>query len=211
MATIDQEAELSRLQKMRSANILRPHQVERLTELEQQMGVMDNAPETQVVAVQNNMEEEPVMVTGGTSANTSVGTIYIDLNVESFERGGNSYSPPPAPGIYPAVCTGVLVPDNREDQIWFNFQSPAGSEPYTRGVVVCGALTTEGQRSGAFKVKSVLDALGINYQISEKGVSFEDPTGIACKAIWSNQTFNGKTELRIQDIEAVDAEGGSVI
>lgn len=206
MATLDHEAELSRLQMMRQANIIRPHQVERLAELEQQMGVTDNAP-----IVQTIIEEEPVMVTGATSANTSVGTIYIDLNVESFERGGNSYSPPPAPGIYPAVCTGVMVPDNREDQIWFNFQSPAGSEPYTKGTVVCGALTVEGTKSGAFKVKSVLDALGVKYDISEKGVSFDDPTGVACKAIWSNQTFSGRTELRIQDIEAVDAQGGSVI
>lgn len=206
MATLDHEAELSRLQMMRQANIIRPHQVERLAELEQQIGVTDNAP-----IVQTIIEEEPVMVTGATSANTSVGTIYIDLNVESFERGGNSYSPPPAPGIYPAVCTGVMVPDNREDQIWFNFQSPAGSEPYTKGTVVCGALTVEGTKSGAFKVKSVLDALGVKYDISEKGVSFDDPTGVACKAIWSNQTFSGRTELRIQDIEAVDAQGGSVI
>lgn len=206
MATLDHEAELSRLQMMRQANIIRPHQVERLAELEQQMGVTDNAP-----IVQTIIEEEPVMVTGATSANTSVGTIYIDLNVESFERGGNSYSPPPAPGIYPAVCTGVMVPDNREDQIWFNFQSPAGSEPYTKGTVVCGALTVEGTKSGAFKVKSVLDALGVKYDISEKGVSFDDPTGVACKAIWSNQTFSGRTELRIQDIEPVDAQGGSVI
>lgn len=206
MATLDQEAELSRLQMMRQANIIRPHQVERLAELEQQIGVTDNAP-----IVQTIIEEEPVMVTGATSANTSVGTIYIDLNVESFERGGNSYSPPPAPGIYPAVCTGVMVPDNREDQIWFNFQSPAGSEPYTKGTVVCGALTVEGTKSGAFKVKSVLDALGVKYDISEKGVSFDDPTGVACKAIWSNQTFSGRTELRIQDIEPVDAQGGSVI
>jgi len=211
MATVDHEAELSRLQMMRQANIIRPHQVERLAELEQQIGVTDNAPATQAVPVQTTIEEEPVMVTGSTSANTSVGTIYIDLNVESFERGGNSYSPPPAPGIYPAVCTGVMVPDNREDQIWFNFQSPAGAEPYTKGTVVCGALTVEGTKSGAFKVKSVLDALGVKYDISEKGVSFDDPTGVACKAIWSNQTFSGRTELRIQDIESVDAQGGSVI
>ena len=44
MATLDHEAELSRLQMMRQANIIRPHQVERLAELEQQMGVTDNAP-----------------------------------------------------------------------------------------------------------------------------------------------------------------------
>ena len=211
MVSMDQESEISRLQKMRQANIIRPHEVERLAELEQQLGVTPVATVPEVLEAPTITKEEPVMVTGGTSANTSVGTIYIDLNVESFERGGNSYNPPPSPGIYPAVCTGVLVPDNREDQIWFNFQSPAGSEPYTKGTIICGSLTVEGQRSGAFKVKSVLEALGITYQITEKGVSFEDPTGVACKCIWSNQTFSGKTELRIQDVEPVDAQGGAVI
>ena len=211
MVSMDQESEISRRQKMRQANIIRPHVVDRLAELEQQLGVTPVATVPEVLEAPTITKEEPVMVTGGTSANTSVGTIYIDLNVESFERGGNSYSPPPAPGIYPAVCTGVMVPDNREDQIWFNFQSPAGAEPYTKGTVVCGALTVEGTKSGAFKVKSVLDALGVKYDISEKGVSFDDPTGVACKAIWSNQTFSGRTELRIQDIESVDAQGGSVI
>lgn len=130
--------------------------------------------------------------------------VTIELNTEAFERGGNQFSPPEQPGIYDATCTGLTRPGHAEDQLWFLFASRNEAIPF-RGALVCGALNADADKSGAWKVKDVVLALGVPYQLNDGSVSFRDPKGKICKVLWSWVEVKGKRELRIQDVFSASA------
>ena len=127
---------------------------------------------------------------------------FIPLNLESFRTGGGGWTAPATTGVKDAVCEGYMIPDFVEDQLWFIFTSPAGVDEPFRGAFVCAAITRV-EKSGAFKVKSVLDALNVPYEEDEEqgGIKLlTAPKGKSCQVLWDDIVIKGKTERRIQDV-----------
>lgn len=129
--------------------------------------------------------------------------MFVNLNTESFEQGGNNFSPPPREGIYPGRCTGAMVPTQAEDQLWFLFE---GTEEPFSGALVTSALTRPGTGpggSGAFKVQSVLNALEVPYQVHpDIGVEFRKShlQNALCQVEWAYIENKGTRQLRIQNV-----------
>ena len=124
---------------------------------------------------------------------------YVPVNAESFEQGGAGFTPPPDEGVYPGICTGAMVPNNARDQFWFNFSSLDGSEPRWMGSLVTAALTSQ-ERSGAFKVKDILLALEVDYNLTGNGVEFRGIKGRLCQCDWQYVDIGGQRQLRIQNV-----------
>lgn len=144
---------------------------------------------------------------------TSVGDEdFIPLNTESYSSGGGGWVAPAATGVLDAVCEGYMVPDFVDDQLWFIFKNPEfpeGDNPF-RGALVCGAISKPAGSSGAWKVKDVAIALGIDnlVKVEEgKGIKgLKACEGKACQILWDDIPIKGKTERRIQDCLAPGAE-----
>ena len=133
--------------------------------------------------------------------------IFVSLNTDSFESGGGGNFMPPAAGegIYPARCLGTMVPTQADDQLWFLFEGTV--EPFN-GALVTAALTREGERSGAFKVKDVLVALEVPYEVYPgNGVQFSKAALLAatCQVEYAYyQDSQGKRSLRINNVYPVN-------
>lgn len=191
------EEEVRRLQMLVTTGYANPQEVQRYNELTGNHGG-NQVPSPEGLPAQN--QNRPV--TGGTDSRT-----FIPLNTEAFARGGQQFVPPPQEGIYPAMCDGIATPssDALSDQLWWWFTSLDGKEPSFRGALVTGALTAVEARSGAWKVKDVLDALDVDYQVEPgRGVYIPNVRGIFCQVEWQyvDNSKSGRRELRIQNVYA---------
>ena len=141
--------------------------------------------------------------------------IEISLNLESFREGGQNYTPPLKEGLYQGICDGIVTPTSEKlrDQSWFVFRGAevdGEGRPIWRGALVCGGLNKITE-SGAWKVKQVLDALGVQYTETAHGVRFNNPKGRPAHVQWSNITYDGKTSMRIQDVFRAEAKVAQII
>ncbi len=130
------------------------------------------------------------------------GGVFIPVNLDSFRRGGAGWISPGSTGWFNAICRGILIPDFVEDQCWFLFENPEDADEQFRGSLVCGPLTAE-EKSGAWKVKDVLEKLGAPYHEDEErgGVVIETSLeGLECQVDWEDVTIKNKTQRRIQDV-----------
>lgn len=135
--------------------------------------------------------------------------MFIPLNVETFRTGGGGWIIPETIGVKDAVCTGYLIPNFAEDQVWFTFENVPDATEIFRGSLVCGALSKDPGQGGAWKVKDVLTAINVLYEEDEErgGIRLlSDPKGKPCQVLWDDIVRNNKTERRIQDVMAVGAE-----
>jgi len=137
---------------------------------------------------------------------------FVSLNTEGYETGGGGLKAPATTGVKDAVCEGYIVPDFVDDQLWFIFKNPeypGGPEPF-RGAAVCGALSKPAGQGGAWKVKDIAIALGIEDKVKiveGKGIAgLKSCEGQSCQVLWDDITLKGKTERRIQDVMASGAE-----
>ena len=145
------------------------------------------------------LESGSIAPASAQTATEAAGLDEVELNTESFARGGQNAIPPSKEGIYPAVCTGWMRPDRGDDQIWFLFEN---KEIPFRGALVTAALNALTPKSGAWKFKQVLDALGVKYITDDKSVRFQSIVGRKCQVDWQSVNLKGKlgAELRIQDV-----------
>ena len=136
--------------------------------------------------------------------------LFIPLNLENFSTGGGGgWIAPATTGVKDAVCEGYMIPDFVEDQVWFIFISPAGVDEPFRGSLVCGALSGEPGKGGAWKVKDILNAMDIPYEEDEErgGVRLLSTLkGKSCQVLWEDVVIKDKTERRIQDVMMLGME-----
>lgn len=137
---------------------------------------------------------------------------FVPLNTEGYETGGGGWTAPATVGVKDAVCEGYMVPDFVDDQLWFIFKNPeypGGIEPF-RGALVCGAISKAPGQGGAWKIKDVVIALGIEgtlKMVEGKGISgLRACEGKTCQVLWDDIVLKGKTERRIQDAMIASAE-----
>ena len=193
-----QQNELQRLRALKSTGWISVEESKRLAELE---GAGGGAVATAVAPPPQALTPQPQAVQGG------VDEFTVDLNTEAFARGGQQVIPPPAPGIFPAVCYGVVKPTgaNVADQLWFSFKSQDGATPRFAGSLVTGSLNAPSEKSGAWKVKDVLEALGAKYEVvAGRGVRFWGVVNKPCQVRW-DWVVNATTQqrdLRVQDVYA---------
>lgn len=180
------ELTVEQLRALKAAGVLSPEMEKRLAQLEAQaQGRKDTtSPPPQAVGE----------------------SITVEVNVEAFNRGGQQWYPPPAPGVYDAVCEGVMVPSQAPGQLWFVFRN-AGTAPRFRGNLVCGALAeADARKSGAWKIKDILEALGITYHLLQTPgtplgrLTIPPIKDIPCQVEWQEVDIRGKRELRIQNV-----------
>jgi len=195
---LTQQNELARLRALKSTGWIGAEETKRLAELEA-AGAPVAAPQAAPAA---GLPFTPVTAAAG-----AVDEYTVDLSTEAFARGGQQAIPPSAPGIYPAVCTGAVKPtgQNVQDQLWFGFKSADGATVRHQGVLVTGSLNAAPDKSGAWKVKDVLEALGAKYEVVPgRGVRFSGIVGRPCQVRW-DWVVNANTQqrdLRIQDVYA---------
>lgn len=136
--------------------------------------------------------------------------LFISLNLESFRTGGGGgWTAPATTGVKDAICEGFMIPDFVEDQLWFVFINIPGADEPFRGSLVCGAISKEPGKGGAWKVKDVLDALDVPYEEDEArgGIKLLSTIeGKSCQVLWDDIVIKDKTERRIQDIIVPGAE-----
>lgn len=191
--TTQTTGELARLQTLAAAGMLSDSEKERYRQLLEQQS-------------QNQTPGPVPAYTAPAALPSQDGDEFIPCNVESFKRGGQSFVAPPQEGVYPGVFTGTIRPDSvrQADQLWFLFESKEGANPAWRGSLVTAALTTSGEKSGAFKLKEILDALDIPYNLSERGVmvvgGVKRYVGRQAQVSWEQVDIGGKRELRIQRV-----------
>jgi len=134
---------------------------------------------------------------------------FIGCDTETFDTGGGGgWISPETTGIKPAVCRGFIKPGFAEDQIWFIYENEKGAAEEFRGSLVCGALSGEPGKGGAWKVKDILVGMGVPFEVVPgKGVKILKPLdGMKCMVDWEDVTIKGKTERRIQDVVPQAAE-----
>lgn len=209
MTTRTTQDELKRLQALGAAGYLNAEEQARLAELEGTAALPTRG--------RSNTRARAATVPAPTRAPTaptqpapqdirsSPAHIFIPLDTESFDRGGGGgFMPPPNEGIWPGVCEGITLPEFADDQAWFRFK---GTDTPFSGALITAAITREGERSGAWKVKDVLVALGVPYEVDEgAGVHIDEDAlkGVPCQVEWSYIDNKGKRELRIQNVYGVD-------
>ena len=137
---------------------------------------------------------------------------FIPLNTESYTTGGGGWTAPATTGVKDGICAGYMLPDFVEDQLWFIFQNPeypGGDEPF-RGALVCGAISKPPGQGGAWKIRDIAIALGIDSEVEVvegEGIrGLKACEGKECQVLWDDIVLKGKTERRIQDVMASGSE-----
>jgi len=128
--------------------------------------------------------------------------LFIPLNLESFRTGGGGWITPDTTGWKDAVCINLVSPSHVVDQKWFIFENVPGADELFRGALVTAALSKGAGEGGAWKVKEVLDALGVEYTEDEEsgGIRMnESPKGKSVQVFYDDIVIKGKPERRIQD------------
>ena len=196
-------SELNRLRSLAGAGYASPEELARLAELD---GTSAGPPRPAArgrVAPPARARSTPVAPPDTPVADDD-DIIFVNLNTESFEQGGNNFFPPASgEAIYPGRCTGILVPNQVTGQVWFLLE---GTEEPFQGALVTANLDHPNigpGGSGAWKMKQVLDTLEVPYEVLEGvGVQFSKSAlnNIPCQVEWSYIDNKGKRELRIQNI-----------
>lgn len=110
------------------------------------------------------------------------GSYSMDVDIEKFNEGGQSFGAPDSPGVYPGSFQSIIVPTNKPEQRWWVF------------------LTNDGIRSfinvspggGSFKLKDILDNLKIPYTVDGSRVSFSINKGFPCQMEYLMNVRDGK-------------------
>jgi len=192
---------------------------ERLVAEREELAARIDALEKAGIDASGEKAELAVMaVTNKPAAKATVATVasgnedFVPLNTDGYETGGGGWVAPATVGVKDAVCEGYMVPEFVDDQLWFIFRNteyPGGSEPF-RGASICGAISKPPGQGGAWKVKDVAIALGIEGSVKiveGKGITgLKACEGKPCKVLWDDIVLKGKTERRIQDVMSASAE-----
>ena len=123
----------------------------------------------------------------------------IEVDRKSFLSGGQQFGAPEQAGIYQGEFQDIVVPTNKPDQRWFIFKTnDARLEMQIRSALV---VTPAGL--GAFKLKDILDALEISYQLTDDNrVVGAIPAGLSCQLEYQSVVLEGKTQVRLQNVYA---------
>ena len=122
----------------------------------------------------------------------------IEVDVSAFESGGQALSAPLEPGLYRGCFVDVITPKTKGDQRWFIFRT---DDPQLERQVRSALVTTPGG-AGAFKLKDILEALGVEYQLAGKRLIANLTRGIPCQLEYQEVVLEGKTQNRLQNIYA---------
>lgn len=201
---------IRRIELANTGNIATDEQLEALPGLRAQLASMG----TEILEVASDRP-------GGLNGPTPADDEFLNLDTDSYKRGGETFTPPKAEAIYDAICEGWMRPSRAPDQIWFLFRSLDGAADFFRGSLVCGALTARNEASGAWKVLQVVKALGVEDAIEVvegRGIrGLNAVRGKRCKVDWrtteytERSTGTRKREMRIQDVFATTAQIGQSI
>ena len=193
-------SELNRLRSLAQAGYASPEELVRLAELDGTGAAPPPSATRRQTAPQTRARVTPTPV----AAADDDDIIFVNLNTESFEQGGNNFFPPASgEAIYPGRCTGVMIPNQVTGQLWFLLE---GTEEPFQGALVTANLdhpNTGSGGSGAWKMKQVLDTLEVPYEVFDGvGVRFSKAAlnNIPCQVEWNYIDNKGKRELRIQNV-----------
>lgn len=195
-------SELNRLRALAGAGYASLEELARLAELDGTGAAPLPSATRRRTAPQTRARIAPTPVAAADDDDDDI--MFVNLNTESFEQGGNNFFPPAGgEAIYPGRCTGAMVPNQVTGQVWFLLE---GTEEPFQGALVTANLehpNTGPGGSGAWKMKQVLDILEVPYEVHPGvGVQFSKSAlnNIPCQVEWSYIDNKGKRELRIQNI-----------
>ena len=142
-----------------------------------------------------------------TKASASVATgeaIEFDeeVDVDSFESGGQAFGAPEEAGVYSGVFQDIITPSTKTDQRWWLFKTDDARVEAQLGKQVRSALIVSPKGQGAFKLKDILDGLAVAYTLDGSKVSGSVPRGLACMLEYQEVTLDGKTQMRLQNVWA---------
>ena len=123
----------------------------------------------------------------------------IPVDAQAFKKGGQQYYPPKKDGFHKSAIIDIVRPDFTEkEQVWFVFATT--DDDAGRGAVVCEL------GRGSFKVKDVLDGVGIPYTLNEETeeVDFSIAHPFACWADWQRDP-KGLGGVKIGSLKPADA------
>ena len=122
------------------------------------------------------------------------------VDEESFKRGGSQYFMPSQEGYWKSKLVEVLKPSFTEkEQKWFIFETDDPKLKAQGRGVIAAEFT-----KGAFKLKDVLDGLGIAYKVENGIVKYGIKLPFGCYADWSRDP-KGLGEVRISGLRTLEA------
>jgi len=145
---------------------------------------------------------KPAKVVAKVSGATEAVEFDIEVDVDSFESGGQAFGAPIEPGIYQGVFQDIITPTTKPEQRWFIFKTDDPRVEKQLGRQVRSALIVSPLGGGAFKLGDILDGLNLPYTLDGNHVKGSIPKGLACSLEYQERTLEGKTQNRLQNVYA---------
>lgn len=145
----------------------------------------------------------PPLATPTSAGSDEVIAFDEDVDQDAFESGGQGFSAPTDPGVYNGIFQGIIVPSTKPEQRWFIFKTDDPRVEAQKGSQVRSAIIVTPGGAGAFKLKDILDNLKIPYTQVGKRVKFTLAKGLPCQLEYEEQTYDGKTQNRLQNVYPV--------
>ena len=122
------------------------------------------------------------------------------MDEDSFKRGGSQYFMPSQEGFFKSKLVDSMKPDfTQKEQRWFVFETDDPQLKIQGRGVIAAEFT-----KGSFKLKDVLDGLGIAYTVVNGVVKYKLSLPLGCYADWSRDV-KGMGEVRISGLRTLEA------
>jgi len=126
----------------------------------------------------------------------------IEVDIESFDSGGQQFIAPTKPDIYDGFFEAFVHPTTKPGQIWAIFQTRDNRVVKQLGRQARSPIIITPGGDGAFKLKDILDGLKVSYTRDGKHVKGSIPKGLPCKMEYREGVIDGKTRILLQEVYA---------